>query len=225
MKFLSVVALVLFFGINGCAQVPKEAVELSATVGRDLAEVRKSHTAFIDIYYTGLINNINKFVDEVYLPYQIQKTLSDDVIREDMLSTIESASRPDVTGTKQKEAYEKIQIFHQVIHEEVEAYRKLKLQPVQKQYDSVLNDIRSAYEQIHYANSIVTGHLASVVKVHDAQNDVLDKLNLTNLRTKVGYGVASASDKISDLVAKAKGGKESLDSIVSKFDKLPKIGQ
>ena len=144
--------LIMIF-LAACAQVPKEAVELSATVGRDLAEMKKSHIALVDLYYSELINDINSFIDNVYLPYQIQRTLSDDFWKNEMLSAIGSASEYDSSGTAQIESFEKIEAFLIIIQEEVEAYRKLKLEPVQDQYTDVKENINNSYDQIHYANS------------------------------------------------------------------------
>jgi len=220
MKAVNIVSIILVVLITGCAQVPKEAVELSATVGRDLSEMKKSHIALVDLYYKELQDDINSFIDNVYLPYQIQRTLADDVWKKEMLAAIESASQPDPTGTKQKESFEKIEAFLLIIQEEVENYRKLKLKPVQDQYSNVLSIINKSYDQIHYANSIVTGHLASVVKVHETQNEILEKLNLKDLRINVGEGISGVSDKIGELVQEAKDGEEDLNKIVSKFEAL-----
>ncbi|WP_445402030.1 hypothetical protein [Zobellella sp. An-6] len=223
MKLLQVIMVSMLTLVTGCAQVPKEAVELSATVGRDLAEMRKSHTALVKIYYEGLIKNVNQFVDNVYLPYQIQRALSDDAIKKDMLTSIEAASMEDVTGKKQKDAYQKLQYFHLIIHEEVDSYRKTKLSPINEQYKSVLNGINESYEKIHYANSIVTGHLASIVKVHDAQNEILEKLDLKDLRTKVGVDVVNISDEIAGITYEAKENDSDLEEIIAKFEELVKI--
>ncbi len=220
MKFLQIGMISILFLVTGCAQVPKEAVELSATVGRDLSEMRKSHTELVKIYYEGLIKNINQFIDNVYLPYQIQRTLSDEEIKQDMLASIEAASREDATGQSQKDAFQKMKYFHLIIHEEVEDYRKINLAPINEQYKSVLNGINESYEQIHYANSIVTGHLASIVKVHNAQNEILQKLDLKDLRTKVGLNVAKVSDQIADLTFKAKEKESDLEEIVAKFEEV-----
>ncbi len=75
MKYLKLAVITLALLLGACAQVPREAVELSATVGRDISEMRKSHVALVDLYYTELLEDINKFIDNVYLPYQIQRTL------------------------------------------------------------------------------------------------------------------------------------------------------
>jgi hypothetical protein len=220
MKPINTIIIVLSLLLGACAQVPRAAVELSATVGRDLAEMRKSHVALEDLYYLELISDINKFIDQVYLPFQIQATLSDEIFKNEMLDAIETASRADPTGEAQKESIQKIEIFLQIIHEEVEIYRKLKLDPVKKQYADVSTKINNSYEQIHYANSIVTGHLASVVKVHESQEEILKKLDLKDLRTNIGKGVAGVSGEIGGLVQMAQGGEEKLDSIVKKFDGL-----
>ena len=220
MKIIKILLFGVLLSTFGCAQVPKESVELSATVGRDLAEIRKSHIALIDIYYGGLIANINRFIDDVYLPYQIQQTLSDDLIKSDMLSTIEAASRTDTSGQAQKDALQKLQDFHLIIHEDVENYRKLQLKPVQDQYQTVLTNVNQSYEQIHYANSIVTGHLASVVKVHDTQSELLEKLDLGNFNTNISKKIADRSDKISELIIKAKTSDEKLQKIISTFEEL-----
>ena len=220
MRVIKLFTIMFMVLLVGCAQVPKEAVELSATVGRDLSEIKKSHIALVDLYYLELLSDINGFIDNVYLPYQIERTLADDRVKNEMLSAIESASKPDPSGKNQKESFQKIGAFLLIIQEEVADYRKLKLKPVQDQYTSVSERINESYEQIHYANSIVTGHLASVVKVHNAQNEILEKLDLKDLRVSVGKEVAGMSDKIGKLVQKAEDGEEDISSILLKFEKL-----
>ncbi|MGA1790254.1 MAG: hypothetical protein ACMUIM_02120 [bacterium] len=208
--------------ITACAQVPKEAVELSVTVGRDMAEMKRAHIAFVNLYYEQLLNDINRFIDDVYMPYQVQKTLSDDIWKNEMLMAIESASQPDTTGVKQKESMQKIEAFLQILHEEVESYRKAKTDPVKAQQQTILDNIQESYERIHYANSIVTGHLASVVKVHDTQNEILKELDLENLREKVGVKVTDISDDIGELIREAKEKEDKLNEIVNKFEGLMK---
>ena len=211
-------AFILCLLVGACAQVPKESVELSATVGRDLAEMKKSHLALVDIYYKDVVEDINMFVDKVYMPYQVKNTLSDPLFKNELLLAIEQASSTDPTGALQKDSIQKIEAFLLIIQEEVKTYRDLKLDPIKKQYAEVYDNISKSYEQIHYANSIVTGHLASVVKVHESQNEILEKLDLSDLRTDVGKGLSGLSNEIEKLVLKASKGEEKLDSIVSEFD-------
>ncbi|MEW6507079.1 MAG: hypothetical protein AB1432_04955 [Bacteroidota bacterium] len=211
-------SLILF--LSACAQVPKEAIELSATVGRDLAEIRKSHIALVDLYYQRLFDDINNFIDDIYLPFQVQNTLSDAEIKKDLLDSIEKASRENESGSAQKEALEKIQIYLLEVTSEVESFRKERLKPVKEQYSILLKNINQAYDQIHYANSIVTGHLASVRKVHDTQDEILSKLDLNNFRTTLGKGLSELSDEIGNLTKLAKEKNQNIDEIINKFKEL-----
>jgi hypothetical protein len=219
-KNIKTTILLIVLSLSGCAQIPKESVELSATVGRDLAEMRKSHIALVDLYYQRLFTDINKFIDDVYLPFQLQNTLEDPEIKNDLLDSIEKASRQSSTGSAQKEALDKIKIFLLEITNEVESFRKDQLKPVKEQYTTLLTNLNQAYDQIHYANSIVTGHLASVLKVHDTQDEILAKLNLTNFRTTVGKGLSDLSEEIGTLTNLAKEKNQNIDDIVKKFKEL-----
>lgn len=209
-----------FILMSACAQVPRESVELSATVGRDMVEMERAHLAIVNLYYDRIVNEINVFIDDVYLPYQVQNTLADAVILTEMRSAIENASQPDPTGRKQKEGVATLSIFLEEIYREVESYRHAKLAPVQKQRADLVVNIEASYGRIHYANSIVTGHLASVVKVHDTQNEILAKVDLEDLRTKVGIKAVDLSDGISALIDEGKKKQGKIDKVIDKFNQL-----
>lgn len=214
---LTSLCIFVFFG---CAQVPKEAVELSATVGRDIADIKKSHLQLLKIHYDGLINNINVFIDDVYLPYQIQKSLSDDIVLEQLLNSLQAARQSSEGGLAQKQAFLNIKYFHLVIHQEVEDYRNKRLAPVKRQYKDVLEHLNASYDQIHYANSIVTGHLASVVEVHDAQNEILKDSKFEDMRVKVGTELAGVSQDFVELIEQSKEKEADLDKIITEFEDL-----
>ena len=51
MKTKCLLVLIAIFLIAACARVPKESVELSATVGRDIAQVYKAHRNLAVVLY------------------------------------------------------------------------------------------------------------------------------------------------------------------------------
>lgn len=216
----NILGFLLLVGLVACAQVPKESVTLSATVGRDMAEMQKSHIAVVDLYYDRLQKDINRFIDDVYMPFQIHATLSDDLWRNELVNAIKSAAIKDPTGKKQKEGYEKIEIFLQILNEEIEAYRLSKLTPIKMEKEEVRRNINEAYDRIFYANSIVTGHLASVVEVHNAQDELLAKVDLKGYREKAAVKTAALSDKIADLIKDAKKADSKSDEFIQKFENL-----
>jgi hypothetical protein len=61
-------ALVAALLLSGCAQVPKESVELSATLGRDLQEVQQSHRRSVDLLFERDVERITNYIENVATP-------------------------------------------------------------------------------------------------------------------------------------------------------------
>lgn len=225
MKNISIYAarlfvILTFIGLCSCAQVPKESVELSATVGRDLSEIQKSHIALATLYYDRLISDVNFFIDNTYAPYQIRETLSDNLWKNEMMDAIEIASQLDSTGEKQKVGFQKIQFFLQILNEEIEQYRNEMLRPIFVQKKQLLDNLSSSYSQIHYANSIVTGHLASVVKVHEAQNEILAQIDMNDLRQQLSVKTTGISNSMAELIDKANKQEAKAEELIGKFENI-----
>ncbi len=202
--------LPIFIIITACSSIPKESMELSLTVGRDISTMQRAHLELIDLFYNRLISDVNRFIDEVYAPYQTEKLVDefgDELIKE--------------KGEK-KIDLEKMKIILEELYSEIEDYRKSKLRPLVEQRDSIKQNIINSYNRIIYANSIVTAHLASVIKVKDAQNEILQKLDLGNLPQNVSSKLSSFSETISELTEKMKSKKENAEKIIEQFDKLIK---
>ncbi len=210
--------IVLLF--SACSQVPKQSVELSATVGRDLAKIQKSHIQLAELLFERMKNDVNRFVDNVYAPYQIaqamknQQKLAKEHDNRSLLLAINYAFKEDASTDLQAKVIKGMEIFIKTIHDDIEKMRKEMLKPLEKQENEVLNSINESYKAIHYANSIVTGHLASVVKVHESQNELLQELGIEkNLRTNVAQELSKASEKISSYIDKAQLAENKIDNI------------
>ena len=65
---LVIAALMIFSLLAGCAQVPKESVELSATLGRDLQEVQRSHRQAIELLFDRELERITNYLENVATP-------------------------------------------------------------------------------------------------------------------------------------------------------------
>jgi hypothetical protein len=207
-----VIGLVLFILVFlGCARVPIESVKLSATIGRDLAVTQKAHIQLATLLFERMKQDVNRFVDETYTPYQInnvllrQKELSDSDDPNDrkksLLLAISAAFQPGASEELQSKVLKGMGALIIKIHKDVEKMRSDLLNPLNEQENQVLGSINRAYQQIHYANSIVTGHLSSIVKVHEVQSDLLAEFGVErDLRKEIGERIASISTKITSLV-------------------------
>jgi hypothetical protein len=228
-QFFSVVLIGLF--LTACSQVPKESVELSATLGRDIVTVHKAHRELAQILFGRMRQDINRFVDEVYVPYQIRNAMdrqnqlarssdSEDQ-KKSLLLAINAAFKSDAPPELQDAVLKGMEIMVSKIRADVESMRNELLDPLDTQEAEVLGSIDRAYQQLHYANSIVTGHLSSVVKVHDTQAELLEAIGIErDLRKDVGDNLAKASDKIGDLVEAAEKADAKLDMAEENAQKL-----
>ncbi len=207
--------------VTACAQVPKESVELSTTIGRDLASVHKAHRELSKVVFSRMRKDINRFVDGIYAPYQInqvmarQKQLANSDDSEDrkksLLLAINAAFTSDAPPQLQEAVLKGMNSMVLKIRKDVESMRKELLDPINAQEKEVLSSIDRSYQQLHYANSIVTGYLSSVVKVHDTQADLLEAIGVErDLRTMVGQTLSITSDKIAGLVDAADAADEKL---------------
>jgi hypothetical protein len=201
--------------ILGCAQVPKESVELSVTVGRDLAEVRRAHLELTTRYFDRMKKDINEFIDEIYRPYMIQNTMAD--FR--LLERIQNA----VGKGDEVRAFNIMNLFVSLLSEQIENYRRELLENISKQESEVLHAIDDSYQKIQNANAIVTGHLASIRKVHDAQAELLRRINLEGLRETVAVKTAAFSDEISDIIVKARKVDQTVDRAEERMKAIEKF--
>lgn len=222
------ICLALVGLIISCAQVPKEAVELSTTVGRDIAIVHNAHREMALILYGRIKDDVNRFVDDVYAPYQISKLLlaEEGDFRtgntDNIFAGLDAALKNPGSAQHQRDAVDMMDIFVQVVRGEVESYRELRLAPVLQQERDLLSQLDRSYQQMHHANSIVTGHLASIRKVHDAQEELLNSIGIEGLREKIGITLAETSNRVSEIVEGAERVDGTLDDMTVQIEKLTK---
>lgn len=196
---------------SGCSTVPKEAVELSNTVGRDLEEVHRAHHALAELYFDQTIDKLNAFIDDTYRPAFIAKfaeefKLNDQIKR--ILDKDPDKLLPVLTG------------FVTIATERIEKKRDELLAPIQTQRREVLTSIDIAHRQIRAAQAIVTGHLASVRKVHEVQNQLLAEVGLEDVRQRIAARTASVSDAVADIVKQGKKIDAGADVAQDKLEKL-----
>ena len=178
-----------------CASTPKQAVQLSATVGRDVATVHAAHVALARQYFDRIDADIDAFVDGTYRPYLIRETLR----KFDLVGKLR-----DPAKARGLDALDVAQTYVEGLTQELASYRAKLHAPVQKQRAVVMEKLEAAYRQIQDGNAIVTGHLASVVSVQDAQDEVLSKSGLVGLRETLVDQTARLSDTIAEITREAK---------------------
>ena len=226
----TLIVLIVSF-VGACAQVPKESVELSTTVGRDVTTSYKSQRELAKILFARIRQDVNRFVDNVYAPYQIRTAMESDFKnskssdakdrRASILLAINEAFKPGASDKLQRQVVEAMGDMVSIIREDIESKRQELLDPINRQEATVLSAIDRNYAQIIYANAIVTGHLASIAKVQDAQNEVLKAIGVdADLSKLIGENLATASDTVGKLVNKAESAQATAQNITTTIKEI-----
>ncbi len=227
MKIRFLIGLIIAVFLFSCASVPKESVELSATVGRDLVVAHEAHRQLAGIMFERMEKDINRFIDDVYAPHQInaamarQKELADSPDQtqrnKSLLIAINKAFSDQGSPELQRKVLAGMEIMVRAIQTDIENTRSELLEPIRTQKKEVIGSIDRAYTQLQYANAVVTGHLASIKKVHDAQSEILAEVGVErDLRTEVSQSLAEASAKVGEIVDSAEGYGDKIDDITEK---------
>jgi hypothetical protein len=197
--------------VQGCATVPKEAVDLSATVGRDLEAVHRAHVALLNGYFDRMEGDINAFVDSQYRPYCIERNMEDFGLIQKLKAQVPGVDPLDV-----------MEVFVEEVVADIEDFRTTLLDPVRAQRSDVHGAIEEAYRRMQDAQAVVTGHLASVRRVHDLHDEMLAKADMEGLRDTFVNTTVKASESIAKLTERTRFTSGKLDDFRKKLDELKK---
>jgi hypothetical protein len=190
--------------IGACATIPEETVELSNTVGRDLEEVHRSHRALAALLFDSMERDVNRFIREIYAPAYI-KAFAMDYRLDDKVKGIVANAPNNLLPVLVR--------FVEKCNEIIENKRGELLSQIKAQRDQVIDDIDASYRQLQAAQALIAGHLASVRKVHDAQNEGLRNAGLEGMRERLAENTGEVSNRIGDLIDEAEKADGELDKV------------
>lgn len=198
----------------GCAQVPPETVKLSSAVGDQLAEIKKAHVAEINLYFQTLEQQTSRAVDEVYAPEIIQGILKGKS-GQLLMAKLEDGRNG---GQAAEDALDYTNQFLVSVRGRIEKERAQRLAPIEEARVRVLVNTENAWSQAIQGNAVITGYLASAVKVRETQDQLFAKLGVPVTTEMIGQDLAGASDKIQGAVDQLHAGSATLDATKKKID-------
>lgn len=202
-----------------CSDVPKEAVTLSVTVGKDIAEAHRAHRALAERYFGTMRADVDSFIDDVYRPYVIRDVLNrtapggSATIWERIVAQGEAAKR----GDPDARPLDFMSSTVSLITDEIAQVRRELMTPVAAQEAEVLRAIDDSYNRIQQGQAVVTAHLAAVRRVQETQDEIAEEAGFGNLRRDVIDKTADASDRIAEIVEKARRADEKADEALEQI--------
>ena len=208
MKFRIVFIIVTFYFFNSCISVPKQTVQLSSVIGTDLKVLENSHTTMVGLFYNEIMNNMNGFIEDVYAPFIINYVLKKELdsyhnSQPSIFEAIEDAATKGGKANTEK-AYNDMSDFLKAARTQIEKKRNELLVPIQKQWDSIILNIKISYGNTILASSSVTSYLQSISSLKESQNEVLSVIGLKGKTEELTNTLLKMSDVTKSLLTKGK---------------------
>lgn len=224
MKIRTIGLLLVISAITACVSIPKETVTLSQTLGSDLKILHNAHRNIIGIHFKKIKDDIHTFVDDVYGPFVIHYVLKKELKQykagePSLYGSIEIAGKTE--GKKESEkALKDMSDFLDAARYQIESKRNELLAPIQKQEDRIVLAVNQSYENVIYANSTITGHLKSIRKVKEAQQEALSIIGLKGVDSLITNSLVNVSEQVKKAVKKAKEIDIKSDEAMQKLEEI-----
>ncbi len=200
--------LLITFLISSCISIPKETVELSKALGKDLKVLHTSHRNVVTIYYQKIKDNINIFVKDVYAPYVINFVLKKELNsyksnQESIFKSLNDAAQNN-TVTATEKVTKDMQDFLSAANRQIKKKTDELMNPITTQETELLLKIDQAYQNTSYANSTITAYLSSIRKVKATQQEALSMIGLQGIDSLVTTRLLQLSEGVKEAIQKGK---------------------
>jgi hypothetical protein len=226
--------------LSGCVTAPKETVELTEIVDRQIVEVQASHQKFVHLYYDKLRAEVDRFLEEKWVPQFLENVVggsseSSKQFRTDLdsayrLSTVDWEKEIGLDGIqdgtlrqalrdalKRLTAREKTGLgmvlldFSLEVHKQISEKRRSLIQPIDEQEAYVLGELQATYADLQRGTATLKAYLASVAKLVEQRDTVLEKMGVLEKQKQI---LTTAMTLNEEAVAALKGAKQAQEGVV-----------
>lgn len=198
--------IIIFFALvmTACtATVPKEVVELSYQMEKDLVQLQSTYIVLVKQHVALLKKQREDYLNNEWAPRLIESWITDGQLIEmangDVIYDEDSDEFRAVTDLNRQQQLRGIVLWANVAVEEIEAKRKELITPLEESEKKLIADINSSFSLIILGNQTISAHLNSIREVQNVQNELLKRAEWDGLRSSV-------SQKLSDLSTEANDG-------------------
>ena len=208
MKLRILVILAITFILNSCVSIPKETVQLSQVINKDLKVLQSSHKTMVTLFYKEITNNINDFIEDVYTPFIINYVLKKELEsynkkEHSIIGALEDAGKIGGKAETEK-AFNEMTEFLRAANTNIAKKKNELLDPIQKQEAAILLKIDASYKNTMLANLTITNYLESVLKMKESQKEVLSIVGLKGKDTLLNNTLVDMSEFTKSLLAEGR---------------------
>ncbi len=191
---------IIALAISGCAVIPQEAPELSAELGKRIAAIEESHIALLRKYIDEKQNKVDDFIKNEWTPgfaeaYFRQPNISG--VWDQVVASGDKADRLKL-----------LTLVGPKLQERINLERIKLIKPLDDIEKEIERKLRDEYRQAKAINNSITSYLASVSKVSDNRDRLLEMVGVDD--KKIRKVITDADKAVENLM-------ESNESIEARF--------
>lgn len=187
MKIFKTTALfmLIILLVNGCAsRIPREALELTTTVGDDIKALHLSYRALIETHFNMLRLHTDSFIKNQWLPVFV----NDFIKRGNLVQMVQNPQ----TGNMEQQVTDWVTVALETIRDK----RNQLMKPIDEEEKKLLEMVDNSFSLLIRANSQISSHLKSLSKEKEQQERTFNIHGLKGLREKINKGLEAASRRI-----------------------------
>jgi hypothetical protein len=180
--------------LAGCATIPSEAPELSATLGQRISAIEDAHINLLHAYFNDKRRVVDEFIQEKWVPTFAKEVFSDPR----MVSIWNEKTKPGDDAAR----YQLFTTLGPKLQERTNKQRVEMIQPLDNLERAIEARLRSEYDQAKAINNTITSFLASASKVEENRKRYMSMIGLTD--EKINAAINATDSTVSTLLGTAK---------------------
>ena len=190
----------MFVLLSACsATVPKEVVELSYQMEKDMSQVEESYVALVRQHVSMLKKQREDYLYREWVPVMLEDWIQTGqliemaqgtVVYDDSIGEFKAVTQPDRLSQLSS-----ITEWALVASEEIEVKKRELIQPLEEAEQKLIADIQLSFNLLIQGNQTITAHLNSIRKVQDVQNKLLERVGWDGLRDNINQQLNELSEQ------------------------------
>lgn len=196
-----------------CATLPRETVEMSLMLDKQLDALQQSHLDMTELYCNEKEKRVITFLDEEWYPAYINNLFNEKYVKDAWQEVIDSQ---DVL-----ERMSILKILTQVSMEDYNSQKSIMMGPIIESRTELRKIILAEYQKAKEMNLTVTNNIASVHDIQQVRNNFLSKaVDVDKIDREIQKSVNkidSVFNKTQDLIDKYKKNEDKINKIINKL--------
>jgi len=205
--------LLIVAGFSSCASLPKEAVEMTLLLDKQLDALQQSHLDMVELYCSEREKRAISFLDNEWYPSYLNNLFENESVQDLWQQVINSEDK--------QERMSMLKLLTQVSQEDYNAQKVILREPITESRAELRKVILFEYQKAKEMNLTVTNNIASVHDVQEIRKNYLSKaVDVDNIEYRLEqsiHKIDSVFNKTQNLIDSYNKNEDKINKIIDKL--------